>query len=190
MVLVRHLLGGVLRRQRLRQGLTLREVSIDARVSLGYISEVERGQKEASSELLAAICSALEVPLSDVLREVSDEIDKVEGVIASPVRKPGLTTVASHRSERSAADTRHIGTRRIDKSRIEAMQLGKVSLEATRLEPTRVESVRVEPVRVEQVRVDSVRVAGPDGDEHLEVSTQIDSSARGPEGARREVVAA
>jgi len=78
MVLVRHLLGGVLRRRRLRQGLTLREVSLDARVSLGYISEVERGQKEASSELLAAICAALEVPLSDVLREVSDEIDKLE----------------------------------------------------------------------------------------------------------------
>lgn len=72
MVLLRHLLGDVLRRLRLRQGRTLREVSADARVSLGYLSEVERGQKEASSELLGAICSALGVPLSRVLREVSD----------------------------------------------------------------------------------------------------------------------
>ena len=72
MVLLRHLLGDVLRRLRLRQGRTLREVSGAARVSLGYLSEVERGQKEASSELLAAICSALGVPLSRVLREVSD----------------------------------------------------------------------------------------------------------------------
>jgi transcriptional regulator with XRE-family HTH domain len=72
MVLLRHLLGDVLRRLRLRQGRTLREVSAAARVSLGYLSEVERGQKEASSELLAAICTALGVPLSRVLREVSD----------------------------------------------------------------------------------------------------------------------
>src|SRR3984885_3558547 len=72
MVLLRHLLGDVLRRLRQRQGRTLREVSASARVSLGYLSEVERGQKEASSELLSAICTALDTPLSHVLREVSD----------------------------------------------------------------------------------------------------------------------
>src|ERR1700749_4168389 len=72
MVLLRQLLGDVLRRLRLRQGRTLREVSASARVSLGYLSEVERGQKEASSELLAAICGALNPPLSLVFREVSD----------------------------------------------------------------------------------------------------------------------
>lgn len=72
MVLLRHLLGDALRRLRLRQGRTLREVSAAARVSLGYLSEVERGQKEASSELLASICGALGAPLSQVLREVSD----------------------------------------------------------------------------------------------------------------------
>ena len=71
MVLFRRLLGDVLREKRTERGLTLREVSADARVSLGYISEIERGQKEASSELLASLCGALEVPLSDVLREVS-----------------------------------------------------------------------------------------------------------------------
>jgi len=72
MVLLRHLLGDALRRLRLRQGRTLREVSATARVSLGYLSEDERGRKEASSELLASICDALGAPLSQVLREVSD----------------------------------------------------------------------------------------------------------------------
>src|SRR6266498_5405537 len=78
MVLLRHLLGDALRRLRLRQGRTLREVSASARVSLGYLSEVERGQKEASSELLGSICSALGTPLSQVLREVSDNFALAE----------------------------------------------------------------------------------------------------------------
>jgi transcriptional regulator with XRE-family HTH domain len=81
MVLVRGLLGDVLRRKRLRQGRTLREVSADARVSLGYLSEVERGQKEASSELLAAICMALEVPLSTVFAEVSEDLAREEALV-------------------------------------------------------------------------------------------------------------
>ena len=54
---------------------TLREVSSSARVSLEYLSEIERGQKEPSSELLNAICGALGVPLSYVLRRVSDKFD-------------------------------------------------------------------------------------------------------------------
>lgn len=70
-VLLREALGDSLRRTRVGQSRTLREVSSSARVSLGYLSEVERGRKEASSELLAAICDALEVPLSEVLHEVS-----------------------------------------------------------------------------------------------------------------------
>src|SRR5271156_4518782 len=78
MVLLRHLLGDALRRLRLRQGRTLREVSAAARVSLGYLSEAERGQKEASSELLASICGALGAPLSQVLREVSDSFALAE----------------------------------------------------------------------------------------------------------------
>ncbi|GGK83126.1 transcriptional regulator [Sphaerisporangium melleum] len=78
MVLLRQLLGDVLRRLRVRQARTLREVSTLARVSLGYLSEVERGQKEASSELLASICGALGVPLSQVLREVSDQFALAE----------------------------------------------------------------------------------------------------------------
>jgi transcriptional regulator with XRE-family HTH domain len=74
MVLFRRRLGEVLRGQRMQRGMTLREVSAGARVSLGYISEIERGQKEASSELLASLCAALEIPLSDVLRDVSDAV--------------------------------------------------------------------------------------------------------------------
>ncbi|TDD38486.1 XRE family transcriptional regulator [Actinomadura sp. KC06] len=78
MVLLRQLLGDVLRQLRLRQGRTLREVSAAARVSLGYLSEVERGQKEASSELLSSICKALGVPLSHVLRDVADQLALAE----------------------------------------------------------------------------------------------------------------
>ena len=59
MVLFRRLLGDVLRSARMQRGMTLRELSADARVSLGYISEIERGQKEASSELLASLCQAM-----------------------------------------------------------------------------------------------------------------------------------
>ena len=57
-VLMRELLGQTLREVRMTSAMTLREVSSTARVSLGYLSEVERGQKEASSELLGAICTA------------------------------------------------------------------------------------------------------------------------------------
>ncbi|MDX5318611.1 MAG: helix-turn-helix domain-containing protein [Actinomycetes bacterium] len=79
-MVLRREIGDVLRAVRQHQGRTLREVSSAAQVSLGYLSEVERGQKEASSELLGAICSALDVPLSVVLREVSDRIALLEGV--------------------------------------------------------------------------------------------------------------
>jgi XRE family transcriptional regulator, stress-response regulator len=77
-VLLRQEIGDVLRDARRQQGRTLREVSSVARVSLGYLSEVERGQKEASSELLASICGALAVPLSSVLREVSERVAATE----------------------------------------------------------------------------------------------------------------
>jgi len=67
MIIIREIIGAELRKRRQDQGRTLREVSGDAKVSLGYLSEVERGQKEASSELLSAICGALATPLSEVL---------------------------------------------------------------------------------------------------------------------------
>ena len=96
MILLRRLLGDVLRRQRQRQGRTLREVSSSARVSLGYLSEVERGQKEASSELLSAICDALDVRMSELMREVSDELALAE-LAQSAAATPSGTVRASVR---------------------------------------------------------------------------------------------
>lgn len=78
MIVLRQVIGDELRRRRQDQGRTLREISGAAAVSLGYLSEVERGQKEASSELLAAICGALDVPLSDVLASVSSQVAQAE----------------------------------------------------------------------------------------------------------------
>ena len=92
MVLFRRLLGEVLRSQRMRQGRTLRQVSADARVSLGYISEIERGHKEASSELLASICSALDVPLSEILSEVSDAVALEEAALAMQLEDVAIPT--------------------------------------------------------------------------------------------------
>ena len=93
MVLFRRLLGDVLRARRMQRGMTLREVSAEARVSLGYISEIERGQKEASSELLSSLCAALDVPLSEVLHDVSSLV-AVEEAASVPVSS-GPEVVAS-----------------------------------------------------------------------------------------------
>ena len=84
--LLRELIGDVLRQARTSQGRTLREVSDSARVSLGYLSEVERGRKEASSELLTAICDALRVPLSTVLLDAANQM---------AAREPGEVSPAS-----------------------------------------------------------------------------------------------
>ncbi|MEU3455429.1 helix-turn-helix transcriptional regulator [Micromonospora sp. NPDC006766] len=78
MVLLRRVIGDALRARRQGQHRTLREVSSAANVSLGYLSEIERGQKEPSSELLAAICDALGARLSELLREVSDTVALAE----------------------------------------------------------------------------------------------------------------
>ncbi|WP_433721431.1 helix-turn-helix domain-containing protein [Actinoplanes sp. CA-051413] len=80
MVLLRRVIGDALRARRQGQHRTLREVSTAANVSLGYLSEIERGQKEASSELLAAICEALGARLSEVLGEVSGTLALAEGM--------------------------------------------------------------------------------------------------------------
>ena len=85
MTLLRTQLGNTLRGHRMRQRRTLRDVSGAARVSLGYLSEVERGQKEASSELLASICDALDVELADLLAEVSLEMRLADGGPVRPV---------------------------------------------------------------------------------------------------------
>ncbi|WP_026424004.1 helix-turn-helix domain-containing protein [Actinokineospora inagensis] len=89
-VLLREAIGDRLRHARTNQRRTLREVSRSARVSLGYLSEVERGRKEASSELLSAICDALELPLSELLYNVASDIGALTSVpVGVPERVGG-----------------------------------------------------------------------------------------------------
>lgn len=80
MLLLRQEIGDVLRQHRQAQGQTLRQVAAKASVALGYLSEVERGQKEVSSEILASVADALQVPLSVLLRDVSARIAVAEGL--------------------------------------------------------------------------------------------------------------
>ena len=110
MVLLRRVIGDALRSRRQSQHRTLREVSTAANVSLGYLSEIERGQKEASSELLASICDALELPLSELMSGVALDIRHVEPARDVPVepavpepavaegapREPAVASAASH----------------------------------------------------------------------------------------------
>lgn len=102
-LLLREALGDSLRRTRVAQSRTLREVSNTARVSLGYLSEVERGRKEASSELLAAICDALAVPLADVMSDVSESLSNTP---APAHTSDTHTAVGAEASPRIAGETR------------------------------------------------------------------------------------
>lgn len=79
-ILLREAIGDRLRHARTSQRRTLRDISRVARVSLGYLSEVERGQKEASSELLAAICEALQLSMPELLRNVAADMSALRGV--------------------------------------------------------------------------------------------------------------
>lgn len=88
MVLVRQEIGDVLRDFRLQKGRTLRQVASKASVALGYLSEVERGQKEASSEILASVADALETPISVIMKEVGDRFAVIEGLNQIPDTVP------------------------------------------------------------------------------------------------------
>jgi len=83
--LLRTMLGDVLRRTRIEQGRTLADVARSARVSMPYLSEVERGRKEASSEVLAAICDALRIELADLVattgRDLVDDSNRRTRVV-------------------------------------------------------------------------------------------------------------
>lgn len=102
MILLRRVIGDALRARRQSQHRTLREVSMAANVSLGYLSEIERGQKEASSELLAAICDALGAQLSELLREVSHTVAVAENV-PSQAQAPAVSVPESGDFRASAA---------------------------------------------------------------------------------------
>lgn len=106
MVLLRRVIGDALRARRQGQHRTLREVSTAANVSLGYLSEIERGQKEASSELLAAICDALGARLSELLGEVSDTLSLAEGMegVLVPVEEKSAAPVQSTAMKKVATD--------------------------------------------------------------------------------------
>lgn len=95
MILLREELGEVLREARTSQGRTLRQVSSQASISLGYLSELERGEKEASSELLASVCTALGVPLSGILAEVSTRVARAEERSAPVVLPVGESRVSA-----------------------------------------------------------------------------------------------
>ena len=92
---LRVLLGHVLRRHRLAQRRTLADVARDARVSTQYLSELERGRKEASSEVLAALCRALRLDLTDLLAEVREDVLVLRS--ATSVRGSRAVGIASRR---------------------------------------------------------------------------------------------
>ncbi|MFI5485222.1 helix-turn-helix domain-containing protein [Micromonospora echinaurantiaca] len=105
MVLLRRVIGDALRARRQGQHRTLREVSSAANVSLGYLSEIERGQKEPSSELLAAICDALGARLSELLREVSDTValaEQMPGVLVPVQDEPAEPAAVARPAVRKA----------------------------------------------------------------------------------------
>ncbi len=107
MVLLRRVIGDALRARRQGQHRTLREVSSAANVSLGYLSEIERGQKEPSSELLAAICDALGARLSELLREVSDTValaEQMPGVLVPVADQPIEPTPVAPAAVRTATN--------------------------------------------------------------------------------------
>ena len=110
-VLLREAIGERLRRTRTFQHRTLREVSREARVSLGYLSEVERGRKEASSELLASICGALELPLDELLLRVAGDVGPgIAGQVPDTVPDELVDTTLVDTTMRAAGleDGRHV----------------------------------------------------------------------------------
>jgi transcriptional regulator with XRE-family HTH domain len=109
MTLLRTKLGSTLRGHRLSQRRTLRDVSGAARVSLGYLSEVERGQKEASSELLASICDALDVELADLLAEVSSELRSADPAAKARRRVAGERVVREATTDDSWTEETWVG---------------------------------------------------------------------------------
>lgn len=103
-MLLRHAIGGALRRIRLDDGRTLREVSHAANISMPYLSEIERGRKEPSSEILAGICAALGLTLLDLLREAGAEQLGAEALLVDlTATSAPVTAIASAHERREAA---------------------------------------------------------------------------------------
>ncbi len=137
MVLLRRVIGDALRARRQGQHRTLREVSSAANVSLGYLSEIERGQKEASSELLAAICDALGARLSELLREVSDTValaEQLPGVLVPVQNEPAESTPVARSTGRGVRQVSSDGTVAVSVRQESPL---KATLRSTRVRPDR-----------------------------------------------------
>jgi transcriptional regulator with XRE-family HTH domain len=144
MVLLRRVIGDALRARRQGQHRTLREVSTAANVSLGYLSEIERGQKEASSELLAAICEALGARLSEVLGEVSGTLALAEGMdgmegVFGPLEPAPIDTNGAGvaRSTSQAAPVKPVKTANAGAVRRQVTPSGTVSVSVRQDSPLR-----------------------------------------------------
>ncbi|MFI6233083.1 helix-turn-helix domain-containing protein [Micromonospora sp. NPDC050784] len=134
MILLRRVIGDALRARRQGQQRTLREVSTAANVSLGYLSEIERGHKEPSSELLAAICDALGARLSELLREVSDTVALAE-------QMPGVLVSMQDEPADAAAKSTNRGVRQVTSDGKVAVSVRqdsplKATLRSTRVRPS------------------------------------------------------
>jgi transcriptional regulator with XRE-family HTH domain len=101
-MLVREAIGDVLRSRRRERGLTLRELSDAARVSLPYLSEIERGRKEASSEILAAVAPELGLSLSEVFVGVTRALAPAEAPVIDLTARVGLASSVAERSARAS----------------------------------------------------------------------------------------
>jgi transcriptional regulator with XRE-family HTH domain len=157
MILLRRVIGDALRARRQAQHRTLREVSTAANVSLGYLSEIERGQKEASSELLAAVCDALGARLSELLREVSSTVASSEGREAPDAtlpeqRDPGLTRTQRDESDMAPAGRRGTSDRAAhQESGTERRDSGTVRRESDKVAVGAAEEREAAPVALARV---------------------------------------
>ena len=106
--LLRTVVGEVLRRHRQEQRRTLAEVARAACVSVPYLSEVERGRKEPSSEILAAVCDSLRIELSDLLGEVRQELTAAPAPVLR-LDTARLARPAASRAHRSAPPANRSG---------------------------------------------------------------------------------
>jgi transcriptional regulator with XRE-family HTH domain len=194
MVLLRRVIGDALRARRQGQHRTLREVSTAANVSLGYLSEIERGQKEASSELLSAICDALGAQLSDVLRQVSDtlamaeEMDQVLAPVGGPTDSAGGDRLDEARADRAAREERaSVPAERVPAAQAPAERVPATAV-AAQTPAERVPATAVaaqapaERVPTDRVAVRAIRLPQPvrkvGGDGEVTVSVRHDTALR------------
>ena len=108
--LLRHLVGAILRTRREDQGRTLRDVAESARVSVAYLSEVERGRKEPSSEVLVAVCRALGLRLVDLVGAAHAELARAEGRVVVDLTAPADTDLAATRTDPVASAQHELAT--------------------------------------------------------------------------------